>query len=153
MLYFVFLIAALLLTGILIWMKDSKNIYTFLGIAFIVGISIFSIFFLQSKKAESSLRVVGYSSKQFESDLVKWNLSLQKSVGNGELSSGYRTMNADVKAFRAYLVEQGFAEDEISVQPVSSFPRYDNYGAMTGYNINQEISCFPTNWTRWKSSP
>lgn len=137
--YFVLLLAGLLIAGILVWMKESKNTYAILGIAFIVGISIFSVFFWQSRKAETSLRVVGYSSKLFESDLVKWNVSLQKNVGNAELGSGYKSMNADVKAFRDYLVSQGFGEEEISVQPVSSFPRFDNYGSMAGYSLNQEI--------------
>lgn len=133
------IIAGLVLAGILTWMKESKNLYSVLGIAFIVGITIFGIFFWQSRRAETSLRVVGYSSKLFESDLVKWNISLQKTVGSSELSSGYKTMNSDVKAFRDYLIKQGFAEDEISVQPVTSYPRHDNYGNMTGYNMNQEI--------------
>lgn len=137
--YFVVLIAVLAIIGILIWMKESKNTYALLGIAFIVGISIFSVFFWQSRKAETSLRVVGYSSKLFDSDLVKWNVSLQKSVGNGELNIGYKNMNRDIVAFREYLIEQGIAAEEISVQPVSSYPRYDNYGSMTGYNLNQEI--------------
>ncbi|MCB5260379.1 MAG: SIMPL domain-containing protein [Candidatus Cloacimonetes bacterium] len=136
---FIVIIAGLLIAGILVWMKESKNTYALLSIAFIVGISIFSIFFWQSRKAETSLRVVGYSSKLFNSDLVKWNISLQKSVGNGELNSGYKAMNRDVKAFREYFIEQGLDEEEISVQPVSSYPRYDNYGAMIGYNLNQEI--------------
>ncbi|MDY0318609.1 MAG: SIMPL domain-containing protein [Candidatus Cloacimonadaceae bacterium] len=137
--FFLVIIAALVVAAILIWMKESKTPYALLGVAFIVGITIFSVFFWQSRKAETSLRVVGYSSKIFESDLVKWNVSLQKSVGENELSSGYKTMNADVKAFRDYLVSQGFKEDDISVQPVTSFPRYDNYGNMSGYNLSQEI--------------
>lgn len=137
--FFLVIIAALVVAAILIWMKESKTPYALLGIAFIVGITIFSVFFWQSRKAETSLRVVGYSSKIFESDLVKWNVSLQKSVGENELSSGYKTMNSDVKAFRDYLVSQGFKEDDISVQPVTSFPRYDNYGNMSGYNLSQEI--------------
>lgn len=137
--FFLVIIAALVVAAILIWMKESKTPYALLGVAFIVGITIFSVFFWQSRKAETSLRVVGYSSKIFESDLVKWNVSLQKSVGENELSSGYKTMNADVKAFRDYLVSQGFKEEDISVQPVTSFPRYDNYGNMSGYNLSQEI--------------
>lgn len=137
--FFLVIIAALVVAAILIWMKESKTPYALLGVAFIVGITIFSVFFWQSRKAETSLRVVGYSSKIFQSDLVKWNVSLQKSVGENELSSGYKTMNADVKAFRDYLVSQGFKEDDISVQPVTSFPRYDNYGNMSGYNLSQEI--------------
>ncbi len=138
--YFVILLLVLAVLGILIWMKESKNQFAILGIAFIVGITIFGFFFWQSRQSATSLRVVGYASKLFESDLVKWNLSFQKSVGTGELSRGYKEMSADLKAFQNYLVNQGIPEADQSVKPVTSYPSHDNYGNMTGYNLNQSIT-------------
>jgi hypothetical protein len=35
-------------------MKESKNPWSLLGIAFIVGISIFGMFFLQSRRSETA---------------------------------------------------------------------------------------------------
>lgn len=137
--YYMMIIAVLAVVAILTWMKDSKNKFNVLGIAFIIGVSIFGLFFWQSRQSSTSLRVVGYSSKLFESDLVKWNLSLQKSVGSNELNRGYQLMSADIRAFKAYLIEQGIAEDEISVHPVNIHQRYDNYGNMTGHNLQQRV--------------
>ncbi|HPI25179.1 MAG: SIMPL domain-containing protein [Candidatus Cloacimonetes bacterium] len=137
---FIILILVLVVLGILVWMKESKNHLAILGIAFIVGISIFALFFWQSRQAATSLRVVGYASKLFESDLVKWNLSFSKNVETAELSSGYKGMSADLKAFQNYLSAQGIPEDDQSVMPVTSFPRHDNYGNMVGYTLNQSIT-------------
>jgi uncharacterized protein len=143
--YFVILLLVLAVLGVLIWMKESKNQWAVLGIAFIIGISIFGLFFWQSRQSSTSLRVVGYASKLFESDLVKWNVSFQKSVGNGELGSGYKAMSNDLKAFQAYLVQQGIPESDQSVQPVTSYTRHDNYGNMTGYTLNQSITIISKN--------
>jgi len=138
--YFMTLILVLAVLGILIWMKESKNQWAVLGIAFVVGISILGLFFWQSRQSSTSLRVVGYASKLFESDLVKWNVTFQKNVGTAELSSGYKAMNSDVKAFQNYLEEQGIPDKDQSVQPVTSYTRHDNYGSMTGYTLNQNIT-------------
>jgi len=136
---FLIIIAILVVAGVLIWMKDSKNKFNVLGVAFIIGISIFALAFWQSRQADTSLRVVGYSSKLFESDLVKWNVSLQKSISANDLSRGYRDMSADIRAFKAHLIAQGLVEEDISIQPATSYQRFDNYGNMTGYSINQAI--------------
>lgn len=138
--YFVILILVLAILGILIWKRDSKNHLAVIGIAFIVGISIFSLFFWQSRQPTTSLRVVGYASKLFESDLVKWSVSFQKSVGTHELSQGYRGMSDDLKAFQKHLVQQGIPDDDQSVMPVTSYTRHDNNGNMIGYTLNQSIT-------------
>ncbi|MDD3563257.1 MAG: SIMPL domain-containing protein [Candidatus Cloacimonetes bacterium] len=136
---FIIAILALLAIWSWDWIKGPKSKFNLLGIAFIIGISIFSLAFWQSRQAATSLRVVGYSSKLFESDLVKWNISLQKMVGTNELNQGYKDMSADIKAFRDFLAAQGIAPDEISVQPITSYQRYDNNGYMTGYNLSQSV--------------
>ncbi|HNQ44587.1 MAG TPA: SIMPL domain-containing protein, partial [Candidatus Cloacimonadota bacterium] len=137
--YYQVILLVLCVAAVLVWMKKSKNPWGILGIAFIVGISIFSIFFLQSRKSETSLRVVGYASKLFESDLVKWTLSVQRNVGTSELKQGYGGLANDIAAFKAYLIEQGITDKDISIQPPTSYPMYDNYGNMTSYNINQSV--------------
>lgn len=142
--YFVTLIIVLAVLGILYWMRATKSPWAVLGVAFVIGISIFGLFFWQSRQSTTSLRVVGYSSKLFESDLVKWNVSFQKSVGTNELSKAYRDMSADLKAFQSYLVTQGVPETDQSIMPVTSYTNHDNYGAMTGYTLNQSISILST---------
>ncbi len=107
------------------------------GICFILGMFVFGQFFMESRKVEDSLHVVGYASKTFESDMVKWTLSVQKNVDLSSLMTGYTSLNADVNAFKQMLMNKGIAEKDINIQPPTSSPTMDNYGQITGYNVNQ----------------
>ncbi|MFA7543889.1 MAG: SIMPL domain-containing protein [Candidatus Cloacimonadaceae bacterium] len=140
MTYILIILGILILAGAFLWMKSSKQHYAILGIAFILGVLIFSLAFWQSRQGATSLKVVGYASKLFESDLVKWNLTFQKGLGTNELPNGYRNMSRDLEAFKKYLLEQGIKEDEISILPANSYTRHDNYGNMSGYTLNQSVT-------------
>ena len=58
--------------------KSGKNRFAILGASFIIGLTVFSFAFMQSRRAETNLRVVGYANKLFDSDTVKWNINLSK---------------------------------------------------------------------------
>ncbi len=127
--------------------KGSHNL-GILGLSFIIGLSIFGLFFVQSRKAETSLRVVGYASKLFESDLVKWNLNMQRNTSITALETAYTRMAGDIAAFKAYLLDNGFEEKDIEIQPVSSTPVYENYGNIVSYNLNQNVFVLSTDVER-----
>jgi hypothetical protein len=42
----------------------------FVGLSYIIGLTVFGYFFMQSRQAQQVYRVVGYASKLFESDTV-----------------------------------------------------------------------------------
>lgn len=111
-----------------------------IALGFVIGMLVFGVFFVRSKQEDKTLRIVGYATKQFESDLVKWNLSVQKNVALGGLNTAYKSLSADVLSFKQYLIEEGINEKEISIEPITSYPMYDNYGKITSYNLNQSIS-------------
>jgi len=144
MLFIINIIAAIVVVGLVIWSllgseKAPHRSVVIAAIAFIVGLAIFGNFFLESRKVERGLRVVGYASKQFESDMVKWNLVLQKDAGSEGLKEAYRSITKDVNDFKAYLVEKGMNEEDIGIQPPTSSPYYNNFGQITGYNVNQSL--------------
>jgi hypothetical protein len=116
-----------------------NNYAKILGISFIIVAIIFGAFLVKSRQSQKSLRIVGYANKQFVSDLVKWNLTIQKNSETGNLSAGYKTLSNDVNSFKKYLVENGLEESEISIQPISSYPMYDNNGRIASYNLNQNV--------------
>jgi hypothetical protein len=119
--------------------KGLSHTWGIAGISFIIGLTLLGAFLVQSRQSETSLRVVGYASKLFESDLVKWNLSVQKVVSPSELKEGYKTMGADITAFKAYLTDKGVPEKDINIQPVTSFQMNDNFGNLTNYSLNQNV--------------
>lgn len=109
------------------------------GICFILGLGVFGHFFLQSRLTDNTLHVVGYASKTFESDLVKWTLNVQKITDVAGLATAYTALNTDVNEFKKFLLNKGIKEKDINIQPPTSSPTMDNYGMMTGYNVNQML--------------
>lgn len=135
-------IAPITVALLFVWIilaKDKVNLRTWgiAGISFVIGLSLLGAFLVQSRQSETSLRVVGYSSKLFESDLVKWNLTVQRTTSPQALKEGYSRMSEDITAFKKYLTENGIPEKDINIQPITSFPMNDNYGTLTSYNLNQ----------------
>ncbi len=121
--------------------KDKSPLRGWLiaGICFILGLSVFGYFFMESRQENSSLHVVGYASKTFESDLVKWTLSMQKNTGVDGLMESYTSLNRDVNDFKALLLASGLTAKDINIQPPTSTPHYDDYGTLTGYSVDQML--------------
>jgi len=110
-----------------------------LGLSFVIGMLLIGAFLVKSKQETKTLKLVGYANKQFVSDLVKWNLTVQKTTDIEGLKSAYKSLAADIIAFKQFLITSGIPEKEISIQPVTSNPMYDNYGKITSYNLNQNV--------------
>ena len=80
-----FVIIVAIIVGVALWAvfekgKSPLRPWLVVGIAFIIGMAMFGSYFLQSRKVDNKLRVVGYASKNFESDLVKWTLTGQQNT-------------------------------------------------------------------------
>jgi uncharacterized protein len=122
----------------------SNGTARILGLSFAVGMLLIGMFLVKSKQSEKSLRIVGYANKQFVSDMVKWNLTVQKTSEVSGLSAAYKSLSADIVAFKQYLITNGIPEKEISIQPVNSNPMYDNYGKISSYSLNQNVFIITT---------
>ena len=109
-----------------------------LGASLIISALVFGIFFYSSRTVDNTIRVVGSASDRFESDIVKWRLSITREVGMSGMKAGYELINKDVEAFRTALTEKGFKPEDITVQPVNSMPSYSN-GTQVGYTLMQSI--------------
>ena len=106
------IIGALAIVGLIIWSlfdseKGKHRGILIASISFIIGLALFGNFFLESRKAERSLRVVGYASKEFDSDLIKWNLTLQKEASTDGLKEAYRSITKDINDFKEHLIGKG----------------------------------------------
>ncbi|MDD2331555.1 MAG: SIMPL domain-containing protein [Candidatus Cloacimonetes bacterium] len=119
--------------------KSGKNRFAILGASFIIGLTVFSFAFMQSRRAETNLRVVGYANKLFDSDTVKWNINLSKRATFDEVNQAYSQMNSDTQAFKEFLITKGVKTEDINLQPITITPVYEQYGLLTAYNIVQAI--------------
>jgi hypothetical protein len=118
-------------------MKNSHAVILALGL--ILGFTIFGAFFYGARAGRDTISVVGSATERFESDIVKWQITISQSAGLDELSVGFERIAADMESLRAILLNQGFAEDELTVKPVNSHQTYDRDRQPTGYEISQTL--------------
>ncbi|HNX01369.1 MAG TPA: SIMPL domain-containing protein [Candidatus Cloacimonadota bacterium] len=110
-----------------------------LGLCFIIGLGSLGSYFYKARHSESTIRVVGMATKSFDSDLVKWNMTISRSVPTDQIKLGYKQIADDMTALKAYAVSGGIPEKDISIQPVNSQPMYDNYGNQKSFSLSQNV--------------
>ena len=123
-------------------MRNRFLLVSVLGISIVLSAIIFGSFFYQSRIPQKSIKVVGVATKRFNSDIIKWRVSLSRSTGVSDLKNGYSLIKSDLKSFNDLLLENGFSEKDITVQPVNTNPIYSQYeksGNPVGYNIMQNL--------------
>jgi hypothetical protein len=110
-----------------------------LGAALVTSAAVFGSFFYRSRAQDNTIRVVGAATKRFESDIVKWRISVGRNTGLGDASAGYADTRKAFDGLMAELKGAGVSEKEISVQPINRNPVYDNNGNHTGYGFAQSV--------------
>ncbi|MGQ9678270.1 MAG: SIMPL domain-containing protein [bacterium] len=116
---------------------STKSI-SILGLALVVSALIVGLFFYSARKTENSIRVVGYASKQFQSDIVKWTLSISRKVSAENVAQGYKLLKQDLTNLNTALTTNGIPADEITINPPSIQPIWSNEGPRN-YSINQSL--------------
>jgi len=110
-----------------------------LGISFVVGAAVFGNYFYRSRAQGNTIRVVGAATKRYDSDIVKWRISVGRQTGLGDASAGYSDTRKAFEGLMAELKGAGISDKDVSVQPINRNPTYDNSGNHTGYNFNQSV--------------
>lgn len=110
-----------------------------LGACAIVAAAVFGLFFQSARSTRDTIQVTGAATERFESDVVKWSLTISRAVGIDGLPAGYRALASDRRAVIERLGAVGIAEDAVGFQPISANPRWDQYGNQTGYEVSQGI--------------
>ena len=79
---------------------------------------------------DRTITVTGSAKKRITSDLIEW--SAQISTENADRTAAYKALHAYMETTRAYLKEQGVADDEIAVSAASVDELYDTQYTGTG---------------------
>ncbi|MBR3654423.1 MAG: SIMPL domain-containing protein [Elusimicrobia bacterium] len=108
-----------------------------LAVGFIIAAFVWGAFFISARN-EQSIRVVGQGVKTVTSDLIKWNMTINKTTNVAYRSEGPSWIQEDLIKLKKYLADNGIEEKDISVEPVSSYANYGNNG-ITGYNFSQRV--------------
>jgi hypothetical protein len=111
-----------------------------LSLAIVLAGAIGGAFFYAAQAPRGEVRVVGSGTIPFESDQVKWTLTLVRQVPPTELMAGYAGLREDIDRIRTGLAALGLSADDLVVQPVSMEPWYGDRGAIGSYMARQTVS-------------
>lgn len=117
-------------------MKNSTAVI--LGVFMVLAFSVFGVLFKQSRQKQQTVKVVGYATHEFESNVVKWTVSLSQRVSMSGTEEGYRLMGKKLETFKKVWESTGIATDEFKVFPINVNREYSN-GGHSGYNLTQRI--------------
>ncbi len=116
---------------------EQKNVLI-VSAALVLAAIVFGLFFYKARAQVHTISVVGSATRGFDSDIVKWQLSMVRNVSNSGLSQGYSQIRSDMNAVVGKLAARGISAKSLSVQPLTTNPIYEQAG-ITGYRIQQSL--------------
>ena len=120
------------------------SIAVILALGLIISAAVFGNYFYRSRQQDNTIKVVGAATKRFESDVVKWRISVGRSVGLNDIRAGYSQTRSDFTALMSQLKSGGINEKDITVQPINRNSVFDNNGSMSGYSFSQSVYVIST---------
>jgi len=117
-------------------MKNSTAII--LGIFMVLAFGVFGWYFKESRQQQQTINVVGYATHEFESNVVKWSVTLSQRVSMSGTEEGYRIMANKLESFKKVWKSTGISSDEFKVFPIVVNREYGN-GGQVGYSLAQRI--------------
>jgi hypothetical protein len=111
----------------------------------IVSALVFGILFYNARSSDDTINVVGMATKQFDSDIVKWRITIGRNTGLNDIGKGYLLIQNDLQFLKKLFTEKGFQEKELTIQPINTFPNYSREGEISGYNLQQGVFVITSN--------
>ena len=117
---------------------NSKSAWI-ISFGLIVAFLVFGLFFYGARQDDQTIRVVGYSTQDFEANIVKWSFNFSENVQTGELTKGYQEMNKKLLKLRAIWDDLDISYEDFNVQPITVRKMYGQYGKIEGDILEQNI--------------
>ncbi len=91
-----------------------------LSLAIVLASLIASSAFLKAKRLDQTIKVTGSAKRRIKSDLMVWRTSVSAEATT--LADAYSRLTRDVEKTKAFLVAQGFPENQIVISAVTTTP-------------------------------
>jgi hypothetical protein len=118
-----------------------------MGIALIVAFLLFGVFFYAARVNDNTINVVGAATKRFDSDIVKWRITLSRTSDEKALAAGYKMLRGDIETLRSLLRAKNIDDKDITIQPINSDRVYGPQGQTSTFNIQQGLFVITDNIT------
>ncbi len=110
-----------------------------LALGLVAAATVFGAFLYSSRARHDTVETVGAATRRFDSDIVKWRITLGRRVSPQQLRGGYAEMKGDVDRLVERFRAQGLPDSAVSLQPPNANPIFDRSGELTAYQVNQSL--------------
>jgi len=117
--------------------KTDKNLAV--PAAIVAAAIILGLFFYLSRSETSKVRVVGYATEAFESDIIRWSFSISETAPSGLMNKGYKNLNNRLNLLKEIVASQELEDLEIIYKPVRINDIYDRNGITNDKKLAQDI--------------
>src|SRR5688572_29424961 len=111
-----------------------------LSLALVLAGLVAGAFFYAAQAPRGVVRVTGAATIPFQSDRVKWTLTLMRRVPATDVLSGYSLLKGDMDRLRTGSIGMGLTDQDLVVQPVSLEPWFADRGEIGAYMARQTVS-------------
>jgi len=111
-----------------------------IGLSLIVSAFVLGAFFLAGRQSRDTVSVTGAATRAFTADIAKWRATISQSAAPNDYTGGYTRLAKTRDGLVAHLRGLGLPDSAMTLQPVSSYTRYDNTGREVGLEVNQTLT-------------
>jgi hypothetical protein len=115
--------------------NDNKS----LALSIIISALILGLFFYLSRMETSKVRVVGYATEAFESDIIRWSFSISEISNANSLIRGYKNLNNKLNLLKKLISSQKLENMELIYKPIRINDIYDKNGITNNKKLAQDI--------------
>jgi hypothetical protein len=109
-----------------------------LSLAIVLSAFIISSSYLKAKRLDQTIRVTGSSKKRIKSDLMIWRTSL--TAESTSLADAYAKLSRNVEKTKAFLVSQGFPENQVIASAVTTITIRSSRGTQGQFSGDVDAS-------------
>ncbi len=109
-------------------------------ITLIISSLIFGNSIIEALKDKDKVRVIGSSSLEYASDIMKWQITLGTISNEQTLRQTNLILSQNIEKIKELIKSKPKLKCEISINSPFSYPLYDQSGQIKQYNIEQQMS-------------
>lgn len=109
-------------------------------ITLIISSLIFGNSIIEALKDKDKVRVIGSSSLEYASDIMKWQITLGTISNEQTLRQTNVILSQNIEKIKELIKSKPKLKCEISINSPFSYPLYDQSGQIKQYNIEQQMS-------------
>ncbi len=98
--------------------------------------------FYASRTLDNALSVTGSAKTNVTSDSVKWSFNISRRIAENNMQAGYSQLARDLAAAKAFLAQNGLAENQITITPIFVEENYrdPSFGGPREMTLRQMIT-------------